>query len=424
MFGLSIRSSTLRLGTFISSLVIATILIFQLVWLKKVYQREQKEFRYSIVKVVRGLYEDLEVSAYYSSHLNELIENPAPDVYTAKITLPVNTDTLSSYLQYELEEFNVFTDCQFGIFSKDSSKYVYSRLLTTTRSKKDRSVTLPESTRNYDHLIFYFPNRRQYIIAQMDFWILSSAILLLVLVLFGGSLYYFYKQKFLNETQKDLIHNFTHEFRTPVSVISLAADVLNSPSITDKPEKLATYAAIVKFQSSYLHNQIEKLLKFAYTDSQHLHLQKESVNVHEIIREAIANISPLVMEKRAELQLQFQATDPIIHADKGYLVIVITNLIDNAVKYSREPRITITTKSDQAACFISVEDNGIGIEKKLIRKIFRKFYRARSGETYAAKGFGIGLSFVQKIVQAHNGKIRVESKPGSGSRFTIELPVQ
>jgi two-component system, OmpR family, phosphate regulon sensor histidine kinase PhoR len=424
MFAVSIRSSTLRLGIFISSLIIATILIFQLIWLKKVYHREQKEFDYSIVKVVRALYQDLDVSAYYSSHLNELIENPEPNLYIARITLPVNTDSLTSYLQYELEDFNVFTDCHLGIYSAVTGKHIYSGLLTTTRVMEEKDTLVPKSSRSYDHLTLYFPNRKQYILAQMDFWILSSAILLLVLILFGGSLYYFYKQKFLNETQKDLIHNFTHEFKTPVAVISLAADVLNNPTIVEKPEKLATYAGIVKYQASYLHNQIEKLLKFAHTDSQHLHLDKEKVNIHALIQEAMDNISPLIMEKKASLKLELGATEPFINADKDYMVIVITNLIDNAIKYSRDPRISIITKNDNGLLRISVTDNGIGIEKKLLKKIFHKFFRARSGETYAAKGFGIGLSFVKKIVNAHNGRIKVESKPGSGSSFSIELPVQ
>ncbi len=423
MIGLSIRSSTLRLGIFISSLIIAIILIFQLVWLRKIYQREQKEFRYSIVKVVRGLYEDLEVSAYYSSHLNELIENPEPNLYIARITLPVNVDSLTSYLQYELEDFNVFTDCHLGIYSAAERKYIHTTLLTTTRTAGKDEIALPDTDRNFDHISLYFPNRRQYILAEMNFWIVSSAFLLLVLILFGGSLYYFYKQKFLNETQKDLIHNFTHEFKTPVAVISLAADVLDNPAIANKPDKLATYAGIVKYQSAYLQNQIEKLLKFAHADSHHLHLHKERVDLHALIRQAIDNISPLIQEKKAEIELSLLATDPFLQVDKDYLVIVITNLIDNAIKYSRLPKISIATQNVPGFLRMTVMDNGIGIEEKLMKKIFQKFYRARSGETYAAKGFGIGLSFVKKILNAHNGRILVESTPLKGSSFTIELPV-
>jgi two-component system phosphate regulon sensor histidine kinase PhoR len=425
MPAVSIRSSTIRLGIFISSLVIATILIFQLVWLKKVYRREQKDFDYGIVKAVRGLYEDLNVSAYYSSHLNQLLENPEPNLYIARITLPVDADSLTSYLQYELEEFNIFTDCHLGIYSVKKGGYIDSTILTTKQGKELQKISpAPASPRDYDHLTLFFPNRKGYIIAQMNFWIFSSGVLLLILVLFGASLYYFYRQKFLNETQKDLIQNFTHEFKTPVAVISLAADVLSNPTINEKPEKLATYAGIVKYQSNYLQTQIEKLLKFAHTDSHHLHLTKESVNIHELIQEAISNISPLIAERKATITLELNASRQQLLADRDYLVIVITNLIDNAIKYAKDPVIIIRTIEENGRLVISVQDNGIGIDRKALKKIFYKFFRVKSGETYNAKGFGLGLSFVKKIVGAHGGKISVESKPGTGSIFSIDLPVQ
>jgi len=199
MSSLLIRASTVRLAIFISTIIIATIIVFQLVWLKKVYHFEEKEFNHNVVKTVRGLYEDLEITTYNSSHLNELIENPAPDLYLANIPLPVNKDSLVSYLQYELEDVGVFTDCLLGVYSADSAKYVFTELLASAGVQKSTSIPLPELRRGYDHIALYFPNRRQYILSQMNFWILSSVILLLVLLLFGGSLYFFYKQKFVND---------------------------------------------------------------------------------------------------------------------------------------------------------------------------------------------------------------------------------
>lgn len=423
MTSFSIRSSTIRLGIFISTLVIAVILVFQLTWLKKVYHFEQKEFDRSVIKAIRGLYEDIDANAYYSSHLNELIENPEPHLYLAHITLPVKSDSLSDYLLYELEDFDVFTDCHIGIYSTAAGKYIYTTVLESAGKKEDYKITVPETPRQYDHLTLYFPNRQQYILAQMNFWIISSAVLLVVLFLFSGSLYYFYKQKFLNETQKDFIHNFTHEFKTPVSVISLAADVLKNPAIIDKPEKLTTYAGIVEYQSAYLHGQIEKLLKFANIESRQLHLSKEKVNIHELIHEAVSNLAPLIGEKKAQLKLELNAESPFFVADRDYIIIVITNLLDNAIKYSKQPAIIIRTRNKGNSIIFSVSDNGIGIEKKQIKKIFRKFFRLRQGDTYAAKGFGIGLSFVKKIVAAHGGRIKIESTPGKGSDFTVELPI-
>jgi len=422
MASFSIRSSTIRLGIFISTLVIAVILVFQLIWLKRVYRFEQKEFDHGVVKSIRGLYEDINAAPYYSYHLNVLIETPEPHLYIARLSLPVNTDSLTGYLQSELEDFDIFTDCYFGIYSVVAGKYIYSGLLKSAGTQETGTAITPDPARQYDHLALYFPNRHQYILAQMNFWIISSAVLLLVLLLFGGSLYYFYRQKFLNETQKDFIHNFTHEFKTPVSVISLAADVLKNPSIADQPERLATYADIIAYQATYLHSQIQKLLNLAHTESHRFHLSTETVNIHDLIREAVSNLNPLISERHTQLELDLAAEQPMLIADKNYLIIVITNLIDNGIKYSRQPWIRIHTQNRENSLVLSVEDNGMGIEKKQLKKIFRKFFRIRQGDTYTAKGFGIGLSFVKKIVDAHGGKIKIESTPEKGSVFIIELP--
>ncbi|MEO6611250.1 MAG: HAMP domain-containing sensor histidine kinase [Chitinophagaceae bacterium] len=422
MSSFRIRSSAVRLGIFISTVIIATILVFQLAWLKKVYRFEEKEFDHSVLKSIRGLYEDLELSSYTSSHLSELIEKPARHLYLAHINLPVNPDTLSSYLQYELEDFDIFTNCQFAIYNHAEKKYIYSNLLTSAGAKETVNKLPLLFDRDYDYIALNFPNRRQYILSQMNFWITSSAVLLVVLLLFGASLYYFYRQKFLNETQKDFIHNFTHEFKTPVTVISLAADVLKDDTISSRPEKLSTYAGIVENQAHYLHHQIEKLLQFANTESGHLHLDIQEVDIHDLVKEAVHNLAPLISEKKARLEYDLQAMPPVLRADRDYLLIVITNLLDNAIKYAREPVIRISTVTTTRSLLLSVKDNGIGIEQNELKKLFRKFYRVRRGDTYTTKGFGIGLSFVKKILDTHNGKIKIETKPGEGSIFIIELP--
>lgn len=424
MASYSIRSSTIRLGIFISTLVIATILVFQLIWLRKIYHKEQKEFDQSVIIAIKGVYEDIDLTSYNTSHLNELIESPEPHLYLARITLPVNNDSLTSYLQNELEDFEIFTDCYLGVYSIKEAKYIYTAMLPSAATRGKHVAAIPNVSHKYDHMVLYFPNRRQYILSKMDFWITSSVILLLVLILFGASLYYFYRQRFLNEIQKDFIHNFTHEFKTPVSVISLAADVLKNPAIVQKPEKLATYAGIVEYQAHYLKSQTEKLLNFAYTESKQLYFTKEKVNIHELVQEAVNNLAPLIQERKAIITLELNAANPFFVANKDYLIIVTINLLDNAIKYSKEPRITVVTKNTEDRILLSVKDNGIGIEKNQVKKIFKKFFRIHKEDAYTSKGFGIGLSFVKKIVAGHGGKIKVASEPGKGSNFTIELPLE
>jgi two-component system phosphate regulon sensor histidine kinase PhoR len=150
-----------------------------------VYRFEQKEFDHSVVKVIRGLYEDLNIRAYYSTHLNELIEKPESHLYLAQITLPVNHDSLTSYLQDELEDFGIFTNCQVGLYSSVSKKYVFTDVLTSAGVNEKIRPGLPAPSRQNDYVALYFPNRQQYILSEMNFWIISSALLLLVLLLFS-----------------------------------------------------------------------------------------------------------------------------------------------------------------------------------------------------------------------------------------------
>lgn len=418
------RSRIIRLGIFISTLVIAAIIIFQLIWLKKVYHYEQTQFDHGIAKALRGFYIDIHQPVDPKYNLNQLIVNPNSQTYLAKINEPLKNDSLAFYMQAELEGEDIFTDCYMGIYNASKKQYVYKTLLEAATDSQERLDSMPSSSSlTFNHIALYFPNRKQYILSLMSFWITTSLLLLIVLILFGGSLYYFYRQSFLNELQKDFVNNFTHEFKTPVAVLNLAAEVLGNPDLPKKPDRLSKYAAIVKYQSKYLQNQIERLLKYAYAESKHLQLQKEDIDLHQLIEESINNLQPLIDEKHACIKYEFEARNNKLNADHGYLLIVVTNLIENAIKYSVNPKIILRTYNENGHIVLSVKDNGRGIEKKYYRRIFHKFYRVPHGEQVSARGFGLGLSFAKRIVDAHYGKISLESIPEIGSNFIIKLPV-
>lgn len=420
---MAFRSKTIRLAIFISTFVIAAIIIFQLVWLRDVYYHEQKEFDKAIAKTVRGFYEDINEPLAISYNLNELISSPNGQTFNVRFNrLQLNADSTKFYLQSELEDEDVFTDCYAGFYNASRSAYDFVVYLPSATAAKNAKITMPSYGKSYNHLTLYFPHRNKYVLSKMNFWIISSVILLIVLILLGSSIYYLYRQKFLNEIQRDFVNNFTHEFKTPVSVINLAAEVLMHPNIADRPEKLSRYASIVQYQGNYLQEQIERLLRHAYSESNLLHLQKRRLNVHETIDEAINNLHSLILSKNVQIERCFKASDPFIRADKGYLLIVITNLIENALKYSQDPKISINTSSNGTNVVLSVKDNGKGIEKRYLNKIFKKFYRIPNGDEVSARGFGLGLAFVKRIVQSHHGKINVKSRVGTGSEFSISLP--
>ena len=289
-------------------------------------------------------------------------------------------------------------------------------------SKNEKELQVYE--KEYPYIALYFPHRGQYIIKQMIFWIASSGLLLLVLIGFGISIFYLYRQKFFNETQRDFVNNFTHEFKTPLAVIKIAADVLQHQNIIEKPEKLKNYAGIIHEQTLHLQSQVQRLLEIAYTDRSSLPLEKEKFDINLLIKESINDLQPLIEQRNAIVKTDFAMQDVMINADRAYLRLCLINLIENAIKYSTTPVIDVSTKIDGAVLLIAIKDNGIGIATEHQKKIFERFYRITNGELHITKGFGLGLNFVKKVIDTHHGKIEVASELGSGSIFTIKLSLK
>ncbi len=419
-----IRSKTLRLVILISTVLVTIIIAVQLFWLQKVYRYEEKQFNINVSKSIRGLYDDMELVNDVSDNVQKKIENPKPDLYLLRIDCNPHLDSLWTNLKAELTDFNVYTDCKAAIYSQEKNAYTeeeYIDLPDAYFPPKEKR-TLPLLKRDYSYVALFFPHRGEYILKQMYFWIASGGLLLLVLIAFGASIFYLYKQKFLNETQKDFVNNFTHEFKTPLAVIKIAAEVLQHPDISQKPEKLKNYAAIIDEQITHLQGQTQRLLEIAYTDSNALQLEKEKFDVNDLLQQAINNLHPLAEEKNAVIQTTFSSTGIMVTADKYYMLLTFINLIENAIKYSTSPKINIATYTEGHDCCIAVKDNGIGISEENQKKIFNRFFRVTEGELHTTKGFGLGLNFVKKIVEEHGGKIDVKSEPGNGSTFIIKIP--
>jgi len=213
----------------------------------------------------------------------------------------------------------------------------------------------------------------------------------------------------------------THEFKTPISTIAISTAVLKDPSIVQAPERLLNYATIIENENFRLKQQVERVLQMARLEKEDIGLKKERQDVHGLIQEAISNNG---LRLKADIQLQLEASNAKVMADKLHFINVLFNLLDNAVKYNeRAPEIVIKTSNINGSIQIDVIDNGIGIRPEEQKKVFYRFYRVPTGNLHNVKGFGLGLSYVKLIVEAHQGKISVSSQPGNGSCFSIVLPV-
>ncbi len=419
-----IRSKTLRWLIIMSAFLVAVILTVQLVWLQKVYKFERKQFNANVTKSIKGLFNSMKLNNDSSFTFEKNIELPLPEAYVARLDKLSSIDSISNFLSKELTDFDILTDCNISIYDPTLDKFSESRYIDIPDSynaQKDKFET-PVFSRPYTYLSIYFPHRGQYIVMQMLFWIVSSGILLVVLIGFSVSVFYLYHQQFLNETQKDFVNNFTHEFKTPLSVIKIAADVLHQPSIIEKPQKLKDYTEIIQNQTNHLQNQLNRMLVIAYTEHSTLPLQKELFDANKLLQQAVSNINPLIEEKMGTLAIENKTAKSFVNADRSYLLLAYINILENAVKYSVKPEILVTTYMEGDDFCTDIKDNGIGIEKKQQRKIYNKFYRITYGDIHQAKGFGLGLNFVKKIMDAHRGTITLKSALGKGSTFTIRIP--
>ena len=420
------RSNTIRLFILIASMLIAIIIAVQLYWLNKTYTFEKTEFNISVIKSIRGVYEDLPLLYESAEKLQSLVEKTDANSYLFRVDSIPAKDSLVFYMHNELEGFDIFTDGKLSVYDNTKNKYVYDAYLPSAGSgyANDTALTLPLIQKNYSYVYLHFPHRNKYIIDQMTDWIVSSALLLFVLLGFAASLYYFFKQKFLVEIQKDFINNVTHEFSTPLSVIELSVDGLEKPAAHTNPEKQQKFINAIRYQSDYLKNHISNLVKTVVADQYQFVLKMKPVIPNELLKKVIAQLEPLLNKKAGIIEWNLDEENSTILADEENLYLSFFNIINNAIKYSSQPKIIISTMKNSHKYTISIKDNGAGMESSEYKKIFKKFYRVQNGNVHNTKGLGLGLYFTKKVIDGHHGRIDVHSLPGIGTEFKIELPLK
>jgi two-component system, OmpR family, phosphate regulon sensor histidine kinase PhoR len=275
-----------------------------------------------------------------------------------------------------------------------------------------------------DYLVMNFAGIRGHLLTSMWPMLLGSLIFTLTIIFgFSYSINTIIRQKKLSDIKNDFINNMTHEFKTPIATISLAADAMANPKVYEDRDKLNYYTHIISEENKRMNAQVENVLKMAQFEKGELSLRKELVNINELIAKITDVIAIQVEKREGKIACNFESEIPPIQADPMHLSNVIGNLIDNANKYSEDkPEITISTRTNAEGVIVNIVDKGIGMTRETVKKIFEKFYRVQTGNIHDVKGFGLGLSYVKAIVEQHKGTIRVTSEPGMGSNFEIFLP--
>jgi two-component system phosphate regulon sensor histidine kinase PhoR len=273
-------------------------------------------------------------------------------------------------------------------------------------------------------LAVYFPDRNIFIGQTTTLLLgLSTMFTLIIFLTFSLSIFLIIRQKKISEMKSDFINNMTHEFKTPIATISIAADSILNDKVINDEEKIRFFTGMIKKENLRMNDQVERILQIARLDRKEFEFKFEAVNVHELIEEVIEGILLQVEKKDGKISTRFEATNPVITTDPIHFTNLLYNLLDNANKYSPDtPEITVATINCPKGINISVEDNGIGMTKSAQSRIFDKFYRLPSGNVHNVKGFGLGLSYVKAVIEANNGSIKVFSEPGKGSKFVVFVP--
>lgn len=414
---------TLRIVIILAAISIAGITATQIYWVRKAFDLKENQFNHDVTASLTNVANKIIEISKTPSAANNPVKQQSTNYFVVLVNSPIDSNLLEFLLVTEFEKRNITTNFEYGIYDCTEKCMSGGNNISLQKiSNRTRIGELP--TWNNDGYYFgvMFSGVEANLLSQMGIWGFSSIVLLIVIFFFVYTLFVILKQRRLSEIQKDFINNMTHEFKTPISTIAISTQVLKDPGIVQFPERLLNYATIIENENHRLKQQVERVLQMARLEKEDLGLKKETLDFHNLIHEAVKNKS--FQTAHVSIQLKLEATPSTVSLDNLHLVNVIYNLMDNAIKYNnRNPEIQISTRINNRMLQIEIQDNGIGIHKDNLKKIFNRFYRVPTGNLHDVKGFGLGLSYVKRIVEAHAGKITVASEPERGSLFTIQLPL-
>jgi len=338
----------------------------------------------------------------------------------------VPLERVSEVLKKELENRNIPIPFELGIIEDSviSDKSVSADTVLLGKSNYKANLYPNGIFRKDVHLSVYFPDKDSFIYKTLNWLLFISLIFsIIVLVTFAVSIYFVLRQKKISEMKSDFINNMTHEFKTPIATISVAADSITNQKIIENPERIRYFVEMIKKENVRMNRQVEDILTIARLDKKDFEFKWEAFNLHHVIEDAIQSIVLQVEKKGGTVTSELTAVNPVATSDSCHFANLVYNLLDNANKYSlNAPEIKISTRNTTKGVLILVEDKGIGMTKTVQSRIFERFYRQTSGNIHNVKGFGLGLSYVKAVLEANRGNISVHSEPGKGSRFEVFIP--
>jgi two-component system, OmpR family, phosphate regulon sensor histidine kinase PhoR len=420
------RFKHIRYVVLLGAFAIIGIIAIQLYFMKKEWSNKEKQFAQTVTICLRNV----AAKIYKINNTTPSTPNPVRQLSSNYFVVDVNSEIdaniLEHYLKTEFERYNIQTDFEFGIYNCETDVMEYGNYLFNNGMVKQdaESVELPKYKGYNYYFGVNFPLLNNTIAGDMTIWFFLIGILGVSVVFFAYSIFVILQQKRLSELQRDFINNMTHEFKTPIASITIAADVISNPESIKEPSRILTYGSVIKQEVNRLNDQVDKVLQIARIEKSGFHLRMEMLDLNAIINQAVENCLANHGEK-IKIKTDLSESIGMIEGDRMHLTNIFYNLLDNAVKYAGEnPEIVIRTYCIGNKIQATVSDNGPGISRVHQKRVFQKFYRIPTDNVHDVKGFGLGLFYVKSICEAHHWKISLDPSLEIGTTFIFEINIK
>ena len=334
-----------------------------------------------------------------------------------------NVKSLSSFLKYRFKRFNIDIPFEFAIFNADSITRVKSENFVLDKNTFESALFTDENDESGYLIKVNFPKRTPFLVAPViSVAVVSIIFTFIIIIVYIYTVLILLRQRQISQIKTDFINNMTHEFKTPIATINLALDSIINPKTIKDQSLVKKYLEMIKDENKRMYDQVENVLRISQLEKRELNIKKTTLDLNELIKIAVSHVQLLLENKNGSIHLNLNAVKSEIQGNETHLVNVMVNIIDNAIKYcDKAPEIQVSTENVADKIVLKITDNGIGMSKKVQNKIFEKFYREQTGDLHNIKGHGLGLAYVKKIIDYHNGKIVLESALNKGTVFSIEL---
>ena len=338
----------------------------------------------------------------------------------------VNQEEISELLTRKLQEDNIDLDYEFAIYSNDLATKVQSENFELQKASTfSIRIFTNEIDKNNYSLLVNFPKRNKFVQSSIIRMTLLSIIFTsIIIIAYSSALLQLFRQRKISEIKTDFINNMTHEFKTPIATINLALDAIKNPKVIEDKERVMRYLQMIKDENKRMHAQVENVLRISKLEKNELNISKDRVKLHDLIEDAITHVELIVEDRKGFIKTHLDADKSSVLANETHFTNVIVNILDNAIKYSPDaPKIDVYTENVGTNIILKIKDKGSGMSKAAQKRVFEKFYREHTGNIHNVKGHGLGLAYVKRIVEDHQGHISVESEKEKGSTFIVKLPL-